>query len=165
MSEPVSETKDTAQPSNAGLDPVIKTVEVSLSPERAFRAFTDGLDRWWPKSTRSVSGERTASCVIEPRVGGAVYEVRDDGETFPWGRILRWSPPHGFTMSWHPGRPEAQAQEVELRFVEIETGTRVELEHRGWELLGAEAQRVRSAYDGGWEPLLGEDFAGFCATL
>jgi hypothetical protein len=36
-----------------------------------------------------------------------------------------------------------------------ENGTRVELEHRGWERLGAEAGEVREEYAQGWPVVLG----------
>jgi hypothetical protein len=41
---------------------------------------------------------------------------------------------------------------VEIRFLPDGDGTRVELEHRGWERVGAEAAEVREAYGSpqGW---------------
>ena len=29
--------------------PVRKEVVVATAPERAFKVFTDGIDRWWPR--------------------------------------------------------------------------------------------------------------------
>jgi uncharacterized protein YndB with AHSA1/START domain len=63
-------------------------------------------------------------------------------------------------MSWHPGRPLAVAQEVEVRFTPEGDGTRVDLEHRGWETLGVEAADARASYEGGWRTVLGTHFAG-----
>jgi hypothetical protein len=42
--------------------------------------------------------------------------------------------------------------EVEVRFLPDGDGTRVELEHRGWERVGAESAEVREAYGSpqGW---------------
>ena len=42
-----------------------------------------------------------------------------------------------------------------MRFTEIDGGTRVELEHRGWERLGDRASGARADYEEGWEPVLG----------
>jgi hypothetical protein len=58
------------------------------------------------------------------------------------------------TFSWHPGRDPDTAQEVEVRFEPAEGGTRVELIHRGWEVLGPEAEQLREDYEGGWERVL-----------
>jgi hypothetical protein len=41
-------------------------------------------------------------------------------------------------------------------------GTRVELEHRGWEILGDKAQQVRAGYETGWVPVL-DRYVARCA--
>jgi uncharacterized protein YndB with AHSA1/START domain len=51
--------------------------------------------------------------------------------------------------------PDAEAAtEVEVRFTPDGAGTRVELEHRGWERLGATAAESREGYNGGWNEVL-----------
>jgi uncharacterized protein YndB with AHSA1/START domain len=85
--------------------------------------------------------------VFEPKVGGDVYDVGEDGSRCRWARVLAYEPPSRVVFSWDvsvqwqvetdPGR----TSEVEVRFVpEGDTRTRVELEHRhldrhgeGWE--------------------------------
>ena len=125
------------------LEPVRKAVTVRRSITEAFEVFTQGISRWWPLAKYSVSRERAARCAIEPRAGGEVFEVGDDGAKFVWGTVLVWEPPHRFVMTWHPGRDASSAQEVEIRFTAGDGGTRVELEHRGWEKLGDRAAEVR----------------------
>jgi hypothetical protein len=50
---------------------------------------------------------------------------------------------------------EGPSTEVELVFTPVAAGsTRIDLEHRGWELLGDGALK-REGYDEGWEQLLG----------
>jgi hypothetical protein len=34
--------------------------------------------------------------------------------------------------------------------------TRVDLEHRGWERAGENAEKIRENYSGGWDKVLGE---------
>ena len=140
------------------LEPLRKAVSVGQPPAEAFRIFTEEIARWWPLAAFSVSEARAASCRIEPRVGGEVYEVRDDGERFAWGRVLSWDPPRRFAMTWHPGADPETAQEVELRFEPEGSGTRVELEHRGWQQAGALARELREIYDGGWESVLRKSY-------
>ena len=108
-------------------DPVRKTISVGCSAERAFSIFTDGISRWWPLKKLSLSQARAVSCAIEPRLGGAVYEVADDGARIQWGEVLVWDPPSRLVMSWHPGSPPDTAQEVEVRFTLQGAGTRVDL--------------------------------------
>lgn len=148
----------TVEPIQPYLEPVRKSVSVSRSVNEAFDLFTAGLGRWWPLASYSISQERARTCALEPRVGGEVYEVRDDGERCPWGRILAWEPPRRFVMTWHPGRDPDTAQELEVRFVAEPGGTRVDLEHRGWQKYGpeVEAKGARESYDSdsGWKSVL-----------
>lgn len=136
------------------LEPVRKSVTVARPQQQAFETFTAGIGRWWPLRTHSIGEERACSCTIEPRVGGDVYEVDDQGARSPWGRVLAWEPPRRFVMTWHPGRAPDTAQEVEVRFVPDGTGTRVELEHRGWQTLGDRARATRDGYESGWLAVL-----------
>ena len=66
-----------------------------------------------------------------------------------------WEPPARLVYLWHLERDRAEATEVEIRFVPIAaSSTRVEIEHRGWEGLGAEGQTWRDRNMGGWSTLL-----------
>jgi hypothetical protein len=47
------------------------------------------------------------------------------------------------------------AQEVEVRFTPAGSGTRVELEHRGWEKAGDRAMWLHERYAEGWPSVLG----------
>jgi len=144
------------------LQPVRKSVAVRCTAERAFELFTSGIARWWPKDRYSVSQARARDVVLEPREGGAVFEVRDDGETFPWGEVLAWEPPRRIVLSWHPGRAPHVAQEVEVRFTASPDGAIVELEHRNWTRLGDAAAEVRERYESGWDEVVGRCFVDAC---
>jgi uncharacterized protein YndB with AHSA1/START domain len=144
------------------LEPLVKSVTVSCPVDRAFEIFTGRMGSWWPLDRHSIGQGRARDCAIDPRVGGEVYEVRDDGERSAWGRVLTWDPPRRFAMTWHPGREADTAQEVEVRFTETAEGTLVQLEHRGWGALGDRARETREGYSGGWDHVLGECFARAC---
>lgn len=150
-----------AERSGRDLEPVRKSVSVGCTPETAFDVFTGRIATWWPLGRYSISLERARRCGIEPRVGGEIYEARDDGERFPWGKVLVWDPPARFVMTWHPGRDPETAQEVEVRFRETADGTLVELEHRDWGKLGEAAAETRQGYDGGWNDVV-ERFREAC---
>jgi uncharacterized protein YndB with AHSA1/START domain len=140
--------------SDSAIEPVRRSVGVRCSPVEAFRLFTDGIDTWWPLATHSVGQAKAVGCVFEGRDGGRIYETLEDGTLHLWGTVTAWEPPSRLVFSWHPGRDASTAQEVELRFLDDGGGTRVELEHRGWETLGARAGEVRDGYDSGWVPVL-----------
>jgi uncharacterized protein YndB with AHSA1/START domain len=152
----------TVEPIQPYLEPVRKSVVVERTPGEAFEIFTARLAQWWPLERFSLGQADARSCVLEPRVGGEVYEVDARGARSSWGRVLVWEPPGRLVMSWHPGMPPEAAQEVEVRFTPKGSGTLVELEHRGWARLGGRAKDARDSYEGGWPAVLGEYFAGAC---
>jgi uncharacterized protein YndB with AHSA1/START domain len=140
--------------------PLTKTVTVGRPPEEAFRLYTEGIASWWPLETHSVAEKEADTVVLEGREGGRLYERSNDGEEHLWGTVTVWDPPHRLVHTWHPGRSEDTRQEVEMRFEPNGGGTRLELEHRGWENLGERAAEVRSSYDGGWDYVLGDCYGG-----
>lgn len=145
------------------LEPIRKSVVVRRTPDEAFEIFTARLATWWPLNRFSIHQADAASCGIEPRLGGEVFEVARDGARAVWGRVIAWEPPRMFAMTWHPGRAAESAQEVEVHFLPSADGTRVELEHRGWAKLGAEAEESRKGYDGGWAIVFESCFVEACS--
>jgi uncharacterized protein YndB with AHSA1/START domain len=150
--------------STQATDQVIRrAVTVRRTPEEAFDLFTEGIGTWWPLESHSIGSGREGvtaeTAVMEGREGGRLYERMSDGAEANWGTILVWDPPRRVVISWHVNPERAAPTEVEVRFLAEGDGTRVELEHRGWERLGADAEEARSGYLTGWERVLGR-FAG-----
>jgi uncharacterized protein YndB with AHSA1/START domain len=137
------------------IEPIHKTLAVGCSPERAFEVFTREIGSWWPLGSYSIGGDTITEVVFEEHVGGRIFERHEDGGEGDWGRVLAWDPPTRFAMTWHPGGDPAKATELEVRFAAEGDGTRVDLEHRGWEILAERAQESRNGYDGGWGDVLG----------
>ena len=137
------------------VEPVRRSVTVGRSVEEAFALFTEGISSWWPFATHSIGGENAVEAIFEHREGGRVYERLADGTEHEWADITAWEPPHRFVLGWHVN-PERET-EVEVRFVPAGEGTRVELEHRGWErLTESVAATSRRNYDVGWQEVLGK---------
>jgi len=141
--------------------PVRKSVIVKATPQRAFEVFTAGMDRWWPK-THSIAASPVLKSIIEPFVSGRWYTLCEDGSEVVIGHVRVWQPGSQFNVSWEISatwKPDARverASEVEVRFVAQAGGsTRVELEHRHFERMGAtEGQAMRDQVDSGWPGLL-----------
>jgi uncharacterized protein YndB with AHSA1/START domain len=131
-----------------------KSITVRVPAETAYRVFTAELESWWPLASKSVSQEEAETVVVEPGVGGLVYERARSGEKHPWGEVLAWDPPMRFAFSWHPGRAAESAQEVDVRFTTVDDGTRVELEHRGWDHLVGPGGEIPDHFDSGWDEAL-----------
>ena len=131
-----------------------KSVVVPLDLEAAFALFTEGMGTWWPLGSLSIHGA-DAVVVFELCAGGEVYERAPDGRTAHWATVRAWSPPHEFVLDWKVNPDTAAPTEVRVRFSREGGGTRVDLEHGGWERYGADAAAAHGDYDGGWEVVLG----------
>jgi uncharacterized protein YndB with AHSA1/START domain len=134
--------------------PIRKTVTVPLQVDEAFDLFTEGFDSWWPRVTHSVYGEDSVACTFESHTGGSIFEVSRDGEVNPWGEVLVWDPPVRLVLGWNPNLGQSVSTEIEVRFIPVNGGTRLELEHRNWEVLGDEAAHTYASYETGWDPVL-----------
>ena len=136
---------------------VRKQLTIERSVEDGFRLFTTDIAAWWPLDRgHSIFGERSKHPVLEPKVGGRVYEISNDGDEAEWGSVVDIEPPHRLTIRWHPGSDPAQATEFTVTFAATESGTRLQLEHTGWEQFGDEAAARYESYDHGWDVVLGE---------
>ncbi len=130
-----------------GIDATVSTSIVVQAPvERAFVVFTAGMATWWPPEHHLIEAE-LAEMVVEPRVGGHIFDRGVDGSECHWARVLAYEPPHRFVFSWDISTQWkietdlAKTSEVEVRFIaQAPDRTLVELEHRelqrhgdGWE--------------------------------
>jgi uncharacterized protein YndB with AHSA1/START domain len=157
-------------------DPIIKTIVVAASPERAFQVFTEEMSAWWPLATSHIGKADAKSVVIEPFVGGRWFERGIDGSECDWGHVRTWDPPRQLVLSWeisiqspvHPpgdpllgevwdsenctslgewGHDPSIQTEVEVRFTPDGASTRVDLEHRLLHYYGVNTTKMRGIFD------------------
>jgi uncharacterized protein YndB with AHSA1/START domain len=137
------------------IEAVRKTVTVDCTVEEAFRVFTSDATSWWPTATHSINGRNVKEVVFEGHEGGEVYEVTETDEHGHWATVVAWEPPGRIVLAWNILEREAIPTEVEVRFVAEGDQTRVDLEHRGWEVVAEKAEAKRESYDTGWGQVLG----------
>lgn len=136
------------------MKPLRFAFDVACAPERAFETWGHRFSLWWPRD-HTATGEEGLEVVLEPRVGGRIFERTSSGEEIAWGEITAWTPPHAIGYLWHLRRDRRDATDVEIRFVDRGDGTtRVEIEHSGWERLGSDAETWRDRNRGGWTTLI-----------
>ena len=131
------------------MEPLELEFTVSCDPARAFTLWAEETTRWWPHG-HSVSAEPGLTVIFEPHPGGRIYEQTPAGEQHDWGEVLAWEPPHRLVYLWHLRFDRADATEVQVTFTPADEGTRVRIEHRGWERLGAAAEERRDRNRRGW---------------
>lgn len=136
-------------------------VTVARPQSVAFEIFVRRLGAWWPREY-SWAQELLEQMVIEPKVGGACYEIGPHGFRCDWGRVTHYGEPERISFLWQisprrePVPDPGKSSEVEVRFFEKAPGTRVLLEHRNFENHGGDAGWYRDALESemGWPKIL-----------
>ncbi len=136
------------------IEPIQLAFEVDCPAEHAFQVWTARIADWWP-ADHTASTEPDLTVILEGRPGGRIFERTTAGIEHDWGVVTVWEPPTRLGYLWHLRRDRADATDVQVRFLaEGERRTRVEIEHRGWERLGADGVAWRDRNFGGWSTLL-----------
>lgn len=126
--------------------------DVHCPPERAFDVWALRIDTWWP---RDHTLGPAAVVVLQPAVGGRIFERDAQGVERDWGVVTAWDRPSRLAYTWHLGRGPEEASDVEIRFLAAGPDTtRVEIEHTGWEQYGEQAVTWQDQNRIGWESLL-----------
>jgi uncharacterized protein YndB with AHSA1/START domain len=155
---------------NTNSAPVRKEVTVPVPPERAFQAFTDGMNDWWSRA-HAWGKTPLERQVLEPREQGRWCALFEDGTSRDYGRVTLCEPGHRiviacFQLTDYEHAPDPKYEtEIEVTFTAVAAGTLVRLEHRMLERYGAEVWEVRGHLDAvvGWRATL-DDFAKSLAS-
>jgi uncharacterized protein YndB with AHSA1/START domain len=116
------------------------SVRVEVPRAEAFRVFTEEIDQWWRRGLAyRVSGKGRGVLVLEPRVGGRLYESvlsKSGTKLFDSGEVRVWQPPERLVFSWRAVNfaPDEET-EVEVTFTAQRASTLVTVVHRGWSKL------------------------------
>jgi uncharacterized protein YndB with AHSA1/START domain len=131
------------------------TFDVACSPEHAFATWTQRIATWWP-ADHTVSGQADTAVVLDPGLGGRIYERTAGGIEHDWGTVTTWDPPRRLGYRWHLGSGPTDATDVEIWFTARDeaAATTIRIEHRGWERLGPNADAWQERNRVGWETLL-----------
>ena len=151
------------------LDPIVKTIEVPCSQEKAFGEFVTEMDSWWPKDRFTVSalgGQAAKSIRVDARQGGSVVEIGDDDTEHLWGTIRSYDPYGFLSMDFHIPHPSETVEVkslVEVRFTALgDEQTRVDLTQSNWEALGDMAEMMYRGYGGAWVVIFEQAFKSAC---
>jgi uncharacterized protein YndB with AHSA1/START domain len=138
------------------MDVVAAEVEVPVDPATAFALYVTRPGRRHPKD--GLSGA-PAEIIYEPLAGGRWYERADDGREYEWGKVIEWDPPHRLILAWMVGASTGEwafdpdpthASRAEITFQSTEHGTRVRVEHSGFEAHGSGAASIKRGASRGW---------------
>jgi uncharacterized protein YndB with AHSA1/START domain len=136
------------------IEPIRLSFDVDCRVDHAFAVWTGRISQWWPKD-HTVSADDDMTVVLEGRRGGRIFERLGNGVEHDWGEVTIWEPPSRLGYTWHLNRDRSDATDVVIRFIARgDASTQVEIEHSGWERLGADGETWRNRNNGGWATLL-----------
>ncbi len=148
------------------IEPVIKSIVVPCTPQKAFDVFVQDTGTWWPLESHSISsgkGNTAANVLIEGIVGGDIYEVSSNGERHNWGKVTAFENGKSFAMTWHLNNPPSTGSLVTVTFrAHPDGGTEVILQHDNWDNLGDGAKEKRDQYNAGWVKVFETKYANAC---
>lgn len=113
------------------------TTTVAVDPAAAFRVFTEDIDSWWRRGPAfRGTMNRDGELRFESDGDRRLVEIDGEGVVYEIGRVLVWEPGRRLSFEWRNRNFEpGQVTEVEIWFESSPGGTRVTLEHRGWDSL------------------------------
>lgn len=140
------------------------TTFVAVPPDDAFAVFTDEIDRWWRRGPHFRDERSAAStlCFEQDALGRRLVERLPD-DVFEIGRVRVWEPGRRLVFEWRaPNFAADECTEVEVRFEASGEGTRVTLEHRGWDAIrgdhpvrhGQQGRAFAARMGGNWGELM-----------
>jgi len=136
------------------IEPLQISLDLACPAAHAFRVYTERASAWFPVE-HTMTRVPGLAVVFEPHVGGRILERTPDGTESDWGTVTAWEPPGRLAYEWFIATGRDHATHVEIRFVALAPDrTRMEIEHTGWDRLGAHGQPWRDTNLGGWNGVL-----------
>ncbi|MBL8865859.1 MAG: SRPBCC domain-containing protein [Gemmataceae bacterium] len=133
-------------------------VTVRAPRERVWSALVDETSNWWPKDF--FSAEHPEGFVIEPHLGGRVYEAWHGGGGVLWGTVVVWSP--GYRMTWacemYPDWTGPGRSFVTFDLEEQGAETLMKVSDAG---ICISAAQAATSLGNGWQKLIGTHFKSY----
>jgi uncharacterized protein YndB with AHSA1/START domain len=124
-------------------------VTIAAPAEQVFEALTRSVSAWWGPPYLH---EDATDIVLEPKVGGRLYEVWGEDEGILWAIVTRLRRPKELRLVGSMGMLEPTHGVVTFQITpRDEATTIVELTH---EAFGRVGEQARASYSAGWKDLL-----------
>jgi len=133
-----------------GMMRVEQAVMVEASPRRVFEALTGDVSAWWGPP-HIIDEKRSRDIVMEPRLGGRLYEDWGDGAGALWATVTRIRPDEYLELTGPLGTRRVVMGVITFTLEPRGGGTLLRLSHRA---LGEMGPDTETSYDEGWRDLL-----------
>lgn len=104
--------------------------DVMCGAQPAFEAFVDRTGEWWPAAATG-NPDTYSHIAIEPRLGGQVTEVAQDGGETRRGEVQEWAPGKRLAFTFSKADDAATPSTIAVDFIHTgDDAARVRIEHR-----------------------------------
>ena len=128
-------------------------VEIKASPSKVWGLLTSDIHTWWPEHFHS--GPNTKRFVVEPKVGGRVYEdLGSDGGVL-WGIVLQFDPEKRLQIkgALFPDYGGPGEYHLSIKLDESPEGCKLVIDDA---LLGVISDDLAESLETGWKELFGK---------
>ena len=138
-----------------------KTVELEIliqaSPEAVWDALVHKVDGWWRDDFHAVEN---SAVILEPRVGGRLYERNDNGEEGLWYTVTGFYPQRKLDLVGHL-QPQYGGPATTMLQLSLESGDQGTMLVIKDVLYGSLGPKAFNSIKEGWQLLLGEGLKPF----
>lgn len=135
-------------------------VRIEAPPERVFQALTQDVAAWW--GAPYLLNQAATDIVLEPQVGGRMYEVWGQDEGALWAVVTAIERNKRLTLSGPMGMSGAVSGVIGYALEPAgKSATTLKLTHS---VIGEVSEETRKNYGGGWTDLLGTRLKQFVET-
>jgi len=128
-------------------------IRIGARPERVWQALVEEIGRWWHKDF--YAGPDPKGFILEPRLGGRMYEDWGNGAGAVWYFVTEIDPPRSLGLSGHMPAAFGGPATSLLRLVLRPEGDGTVLQLADSELRKV-TEKARAALEEGWRMLFGE---------
>jgi uncharacterized protein YndB with AHSA1/START domain len=133
-------------------------IPINAPPELVWRAFVEETGRWWLKDFYASAAAK--SFIVEPRLGGHVYEDWGNGAGALWYTVISIDPPRSLELAGHltPAFGGPAKTYLRLDFVADGRATRLRISDA---VFGRVSDASMEQLRAGWEKLFGEGLKAY----
>jgi uncharacterized protein YndB with AHSA1/START domain len=138
---------------------VEQEVIINAAPERVFAALTSQVSAWW--GAPYLLTDAPQAIILEPTVGGRLYEVSGEGEGALWATVTAIQKNQRLELTGPIGMSGAMHSVVSFALELKGKATVVKLAHHAVGELGEDTE---ANYGAGWHDLVGVRLKAFVET-
>lgn len=129
------------------------TYNIEAPLERVWKVITEEAGSWWDSEFVALPG--SPGVLLEPHLGGRIYEETPDGKMLEWARVIAINPPHSidFQGLMTPAFGGPTLTTVQLSLAEAGSGTEMTMTEG---LLGRVTDESLAQMKQGWDFLFGQ---------